>query len=76
MKRILLAAGSLATVLVVAVGAVSVVGETGSPQDESRPFDREALDEQARTQAAQVQAARDELSRKVAEYAQQLAQGN
>jgi hypothetical protein len=76
MKRIVLAAGSLATVLVAAVGAVSVVGETGSPQGESVQLDRGALDEQARTQAAQVQAAQDELVRKVEERAQQLAQGN
>ncbi|MET1039256.1 MAG: hypothetical protein ABW075_13360 [Aeromicrobium sp.] len=93
MKRILVAAGSLAVVLVTAVGAVALVGDTGEPVpaptttspastaapqrvDESVPFDREALEEQAKEQARQAQAAEDDLEQRVADEASRLNQGN
>lgn len=77
MKRILLAIGTLAAVVVLGVGAVSVVGSTGDPaprptKDASRPVDRDALDEQATEQARQTQAAQDDLARRVGDEAQRL----
>lgn len=81
MNRILVAAGTLAAVVVLGVGAVSVLGGTGeqapgpttaSPVDASRPGEREAMLEQAAEQSRQLQAANDDLARHVSEEAARL----
>jgi hypothetical protein len=76
-KRIVAAVGAVTAVVVLGLGATSVLGETGEPAPQappevSRPLDRDEPTDEAQEQARQ--AALDDLTAKVDEATDRLQQ--